>query len=194
MKNIKPILALTMCSLALSACSISFSKSATHIEEEEKMVSRMITPDYGQHIQNKVCMLFGTASIPFNLKDYGVDYIAAGDQLEIYFTGTWMELTIYPSQIVTKDITVKEIKVWHAEIIEFELVPTPGDSEHLELVPTNPEAWHGVCLETKVINEDRSFQELNTFQAATKIYGVIPATFDSFNVYALYSYNPSLLS
>ena len=95
---------------------------------------------------------------------------------------------------MTKDITVKEIKVWHAEIIEFELVPTPGDSEHLELVPTNPEARCGAFLETKVINEDRSFQELNTYQASTKIYGVIPATFDSLNVYALYSYNPSILS
>ena len=188
MKNFKTILTLAICSIALSACAVSPSSGVAQKVEENKTLSRMITPDYGQHIKGQVCLLFGTAKIPFNLKDYGINYIVAGDQLDITYSGSWLEQLTYPSTIVTKDMKVEEVKVWRARIIEFEMLPNPGGGK--SLAPVNPEVRYGQFLTENVINEDGTYQELSTIEEGTKIYATNPAIYDSLNIYAMYSYNP----
>jgi hypothetical protein len=158
------------------------------------MVSRMITPDYGLHVQNHVSLLFGTALITFKLSDFGIDKIVAGDQLEINYTGDYLEYETYPSSIDTSNMSVISMKLYEARIVEYLVLPVPGDAEKKDLVPTEEFKEYRMISAEYVINEDGTFVSLESFmktaEADTKLYGSNPASFNSFNVTALYSYNP----
>lgn len=183
---------LPLIALSISACSFSMSKEEIH--EEKKVTSRMITPDYGLHIQEHVSLLFGTALIPFKLSDFGIDNIVAGDQLEINYTGDYLEYESYPSRIDTSMMQVTSMKLYEARIVEYLVMIVPGDTEKKDLIPAEEFKEYRMISAEYVINEDGTFVSFESFmktaETDTKLYGSNPATFNSFNVTALYSYNP----
>jgi len=183
---------LPLIALSISACSFSTSKE--EIREEKKVTSRMITPDYGLHVQDHVTLLFGTALIPFKLSDFGVNNIVAGDQLEIKYTGDYLEYETYPSSIDTSNMSVISMKLYEARIAEYLVKNVPGDPEKKDLIPTEEFKEYRMISAEYVVNEDGTFVSLESFmktaKADTKLYGSNPASFNSFNVTALYSYNP----
>lgn len=185
---------LPLIALSISACSfLPISRTEVH-KTGEIMISRMITPDYGLHVQEHVTLLFGTALIPFKLSDFGINNIVAGDQLEITFTGDYLEYETYPSSIDTSKMSVISMKLYEARIAEYLVLPVPGDAEKKDLVPTEEFKEYRMISAEYVINEDGTFVSLESFmktaEADTKLYGSNPASFNSFNVTALYSYNP----
>lgn len=183
---------LPLIALSISACSSSTSKEEIH--EEKKVTSRMITPDYGLHVQDHVTLLFGTALIPFKLSDFGINNIVAGDQLEINYTGDYLEYETYPSRIDTSNIHITSMKLYEARIAEYLVKYVPGDTEKKDLVPTEEFEGYTMVSAEYVINEDGTFVSLESFMKTaeedTKLYGSNPASFNSLNVTALYSYNP----
>lgn len=183
---------LPLIALSISACSFSMSKEEIH--EEKKVTSRMITPDYGLHIQEHVSLLFGTALIPFKLSDFGIDNIVAGDQLEINYTGDYLEYESYPSRIDTSMMQDTSMKLYEARIVEYLVMIVPGDTEKKDLIPAEEFKEYRMISAEYVINEDGTFVSFESFmktaETDTKLYGSNPATFNSFNVTALYSYNP----
>lgn len=183
---------LPLIALSISACSFSISKEEIH--EEKKVTSRMITPDYGLHIQEHVSLLFGTALIPFKLSDFGINNIVAGDQLEINYTGDYLEYDSYPSRIDTSMMQVTSMKLYEARIVEYLVMIVPGDTEKKDLIPAEEFKEYRMISAEYVINEDGTFVSFESFMKTaemdTKLYGSNPATFNSFNVTALYSYNP----
>ena len=138
-------------------------------------------------------MLFGAALIPFNVSEFGITELIAGDYLEVSFTGEYIELLTYPSTIDMRTITVTGMKLYEARMAEYVLTPIPGSGD-LDLVPTEEFKEYRTISAEYVINEDGTFVSLESFmktaEADTKLYGSNPATFNSFNVTALYSYNP----
>lgn len=185
---------LPLIALSISACSfLPISRTEVH-ETGNYMISRMITPDYGLHVQDHVTLLFGTALIPFKLSDFGIDKIVAGDQLEIHYTGDYLEYETYPSRIDTSNMSVTSMNLYEARIVEYLVLPVPGDAEKKDLVPTKGFYSNAMVSAEYVINEDGTFVSLESFmktaKADTKLYGSNPASFNSFNVTALYSYNP----
>lgn len=183
---------LPLIALSISACSFSMSKEEIH--EEKKVTSRMITPDYGLHIQEHVSLLFGTALIPFKLSDFGINNIVAGDQLEINYTGDYLEYDSYPSRIDTSMMRVTSMKLYEARIVEYLVMIVPGDTEKKDLIPAEEFKEYRMISAEYVINEDGTFVSFESFiktaEMDTKLYGSNPASFNSFNVTALYSYNP----
>lgn len=183
---------LPLIALSISACSFSMSKEEIH--EEKKVTSRMITPDYGLHIQEHVSLLFGTALIPFKLSDFGINNIVAGDQLEINYTGDYLEYNSYPSRIDTSMMQVTSMKLYEARIVEYLVMIVPGDTEKKDLIPAEEFKEYRMISAEYVINEDGTFVSFESFMKTaemdTKLYGSNPASFNSFNVTALYSYNP----
>lgn len=180
--------------LSISACSfLPISRIEVH-ETGKYMTSRMITPDYGLHVQEHVTLLFGTALIPFKLSDFGINNIVAGDQLEINYTGDYFEYETYPSSIDTSNMSVISMNLYEARIVEYDVLVVPGDPEKKDLVPTKGYYSSAMVSAEYVINEDGTFVSLESFkktaEADTKLYGSNPASFNSFNVTALYSYNP----
>ncbi len=185
---------LPLIALSVSACSfLPISRTEVH-KTGEIMISRMITPDYGLHVQEHVTLLFGTALIPFKLSDFGINNIVAGDQLEIKYTGDYLEYETYPSSIDTSNMSVTSMNLYEARIVEYLVLPVPGDPEKKDLVPTEEFKEYRMISAEYVINEDGTFVSLESFmktaEADTKLYGSNPASFNSFNVTALYSYNP----
>jgi hypothetical protein len=78
--------------------------------------------------------------------------------------------------------------------VEYLVTNVPGDAEKKDLIPTEELKGYTMVSAEYVINEDGTFVSLESFmktaEADTKLYGSNPATFNSFNVTALYSYNP----
>jgi hypothetical protein len=194
MKTNKLLISIGLPLIALSVSACSFSTSSTEVHKTENMVSRMITPDYGLHVQNHVSLLFGTALIPFKLSDFGIDKIVAGDQLEINYTGDYLEYETYPSRIDTSKMQVASMKLYEARIVEYLVTNVPGDAEKKDLIPTEELKGYTMVSAEYVINEDGTFVSLESFlktaEVGTKLYGSNPASFNSLNVTALYSYNP----
>ena len=184
---------LPLIALSVSACSfLPISRTEVH-ETGNYMISRMITPDYGLHVQEHVTLLFGTALIPFKLSDFGINNIVAGDQLEINYTGDYLEYQTYPSRIDTNKMNVTSMNLYEARIVEYELTPIPGSGD-LDLVPTEGFKGYTMISAEYVINEDGSFiakdEYLKTAEVGSKLYGSNPAIMNSLNVTVLYSYNP----
>lgn len=194
MKANKLLINISLPLIALSVSACSFSTSKEEIHEEKKVTSRMITPDYGLHIPEHVTLLFGSSVIPFKLSDFGINNIVAGDQLEINYTGDYLELLTYPSRIDTSMMQVTSMKLYEARIVEYDVLVVPGDPEKKDLVPTEDFKDYTMVSAEYVINEDGTFVSLESFMKTagvdTKLYGSNPASFNSFNVTALYSYNP----
>ena len=186
-------LGLLLTALSISACAVQQSNNSKQAPEEEQTVSDTIIPDYGLHIKDKVTLLFGTALIPFNLSEYGITELVAGDYLEVSFTGEYMEYQTYPSQIDMRKITVTNIKLYEARIAEYELTPIPGSND-LDLVPTEEYKYYTMITAEYVIKEDGSFvskdEYLKTAEPGSKLYGSNPAIVDSLNVNVLYTFNP----
>ncbi len=189
-------LGLSILAMSTSACTIdyTYSRSSTEYHVEDNMVSRMISADYGRHIQNQVTFLYGTALMPINPSDCGVSTFVVGDQVEIHYTGYCYEEESYPSRFTLKKDQITNIEIFPATIVEYELNPVPGDAEKIDIVPT--EGFEGYTMITAeyVINEDKTYVTkeafLETASAGTKLYGVNPSAFNSLNVIAFYSYNP----
>ena len=184
---------LPLIALSISACAVQQSNNSKQAKLEEQTVGKSITVDFGTHIKDRATLLFGAALIPFNVSEFGITELIAGDYLEVSFTGEYIELLTYPSTIDMRTITVTGMKLYEARMAEYVLTPIPGSGD-LDLVPTEEFKEYRTISAEYVINEDGTFVSLESFmktaEADTKLYGSNPATFNSFNVTALYSYNP----
>ena len=168
--------------------SNSNSSSSSDNPEEIKTIARDINVDYGLHVEGKATLLFDDMLIPFNYKDYNIDYLAAGDYVEVSYKGVWQIRETYPAT-VDLDGEIVDVKVNHGHIFEFEVAANPGGGTSLRILDSS--ITPGNFLTTYCINLDGTFDYLTNYSVGTKIYGINPASFNSLNVLAFYSYNPS---
>lgn len=155
---------------------------------EIKTIARDINVDYGLHVQDKATLLFGDMIIPFNYKDYNIDYLAAGDYVEVSYKGEWLIRETYPATIAL-DGEIVDVKVTHGRIFEFEVAENPGGGKSLRILDSS--ITPGNHLTTNCINRDGTFDYLTNYPVGTRIYGINPASYNSRNIIAFYSYNPS---
>jgi len=155
---------------------------------EIKTIANDINVDYGLHVQDKATLLFGDMIIPFNYKDYNIDYLAAGDYVEVSYKGEWLIRETY-SATVALDGEIVDVKVTHGRIFEFEVAENPGGGKSLRILDSS--ITPGNHLTTNCINRDGTFDYLTNYPVGTRIYGINPASYNSRNIIAFYSYNPS---
>jgi len=155
---------------------------------EIKTIARDINVDYGLHVQDKATLLFGDMIIPFNYKDYNIDYLAAGDYVEVSYKGEWLIRETYPATVAL-DGEIVDVKVTHGRIFEFEVAQNPGGGKSLRILDSS--ITPGNYLTTNCINRDGTFDYLTNYPVGTRIYGINPASYNSRNIIAFYSYNPS---
>lgn len=185
-------LGLSFLTLSISACANTPS-SSSQTKLEEHTLSRSIVADYGRHVIDNVTFLYGGALIPISPSVCGVSNFVVGDYVEITYTGEVLELLTYPSRF-SGEMNVVKAELYPARIVEYDVLVVPGDPEKKDLVPTKGYYSSAMVSAEYVINEDGTFVSLESFmktaKADTKVYGSNPASFNSFNVTALYSYNP----
>ena len=166
----------------------SDSSSSIGDPGEIKTIARDINVDYGLHVQDKATLLFGDMIIPFNHKDYNIDYLAAGDYVEVSYKGEWLIRETYPATVAL-DGEIVDVKVTHGRIFEFEVAENPGGGKSLRILDSS--LTPGNHLTTNCINRDGTFNYLTNYSVGTRIYGINPASYNSRNIIAFYSYNPS---
>ena len=164
------------------------SSSSSSNPDEIKTIANDINVDYGLHVQDKATLLFGDMIIPFNYKDYNIDYLAAGDYVEISYKGEWLIRETYPATVAL-DGEIVDVKVTHGRIFEFEVAENPGGGKSLRILDSS--ITPGNHLTTNCINRDGTFDYLTNYPVGTRIYGINPASYNSRNIIAFYSYNPS---
>ena len=126
--------------------------------------------------------------IPFNYKDYSIDYLAVGDYVEVSYKGEWLIRETYPATVAL-DGKIVDVKVIHGRIFEFEVAENPGGGKSLRILDSS--ITPGNHLTTNCINRDGTFDYLTNYPVGTRIYGINPASYNSRNIIAFYSYNPS---
>ena len=168
--------------------SSSDSSSSIVDPGEIKTIAKDINVDYGLHVQGKATLLFGDMIIPFNYKDYSIDYLAAGDYVEVSYKGEWLIRETYPATVAL-DGEIVDVKVIHGRIFEFEVAENPGGGKSLRILDSS--ITPGNHLTTNCINRDGTFDYLTNYPVGTRIYGINPASYNSRNIIAFYSYNPS---
>ena len=164
------------------------SSSSSSNPDEIKTIANDINVDYGLHVQDKATLLFGDMIIPFNYKDYNIDYLAAGDYVEVSYKGEWLIRETYPATVAL-DGEIVDVKVTHGRIFEFEVAENPGGGKSLRILDSS--ITPGNYLTTNCINRDGTFDYLTNYPVGTRIYGINPASYNSRNIIAFYSYNPS---
>lgn len=164
------------------------SSSSSDGPGETKTIARDINVDYGQYERGKATLLFGDSIIPFDYKDYGIDYLAAGDYVEVSYKGELRILETYPSTVAL-DGEIVDVNVRHGRIFEFEVADNPGGGKSLRILDSS--IAPGKYLTTDCINRDGTFDQATNLPTGTRIYGINPASYDSLSILAFYSYNPS---
>ena len=168
--------------------SNDYSSNNEPYEIGVRTIARDINVDYGLHVQGKTTLLFGDMIIPFNYKDYNIDYLAAGDYVEVSYKGEWLIRETYPATVAL-DGEIVDVKVTHGRIFEFEVAENPGGGKSLRILDSS--ITPGNHLTTNCINRDGTFDYLTNYPVGTRIYGINPASYNSRNIIAFYSYNPS---
>ncbi len=149
--------------------------------------------DYGIHVNDKVTTLLNGNLIWFDLSNYGIENLIAGDELIIKYTGEYEVQEIYPGGVNSNKMKIQSIEVIKSDIIEFTILSTSNNSE-LELVPVDVQYDKYILSNSEgyVVSRDRTFKKYNQYTPGTTVYGSLPKTANSIRVDGLYDYNPKV--
>lgn len=184
-------LPLILCTLLTIGCG-----NRRHIPEEPneqgiKEVTFGIYCDYGMHVDDKITLLLGDSLIPFNKDKYNIDTLVVGDFVKISYTGELYIRETYPSTWDMNMVHIKDVKVTHGKVLEYEVAENPGGGKSLKALEDDS---YDIAT-PHVINEDGTFTDYyTTLDVGAKIYGINPSHFASKTILAFYSYNPLIES
>lgn len=187
-------LILTLAALMLASCDHLPEHLTPAPEATEQTVTFTASLDYSTHVDGEAILLLDYCNVFFDLDDWGIGRINAGDVIEMRFYG--VELLIqesYPGTVVTKDIEIRDITAQRADVIEL-TVKKIGDAVALSdesgkvssLLMTTPGA------KRYIVYEDGSYAELSEKHVGEKIYATGKLEGSSFRVAAYYAFNPAV--
>ena len=147
--------------------------------------------DYGLHVENKATALLDDSEIFFDLKELNVDTLIGGDVITLKYTGELLIQESYPSKIQTNQMTVKNISLTKAVILEFEVVAN-AEGEPILCVKDGDDSRFKSFANQYIINEDMSFGVLDESHIGKTVYGTYSANAENeeIEIIALYSYRP----
>ncbi len=173
----------------LSSCvllpsSDSSTESVTVCEEYATFTAHY---DYGLHVEGKATLLLNGCLPFFDLEEYELTPLLAGDQITVFFTGEMLIRETYPSTVVFQGGEITDVEKFGASITQLEYrqagwyVPERNKYVNAEI----PEY---------VVSEDGSFTPL-TETVGTTLYATEKKTWFEegelcFSAYALYDYYP----
>ena len=129
------LLFILVISLTMTSCGFLDALNS----DKTKTVTFKAGYDYGLHQNGKASLLLDGSSVFFDLSDWGINTILAGDKITMTYAGD--ELMIqetYPSTVVTKDIEIKDITNTESSIIS--LVAKANPNGKISLSTTDPSA------------------------------------------------------
>lgn len=159
--------------------------------EGVKYLNLFVNLDYGIHIENKATLLLDWKFFWFDLSEYELETLVAGDELRIGYSGDYMCTEVYPGTVIKEEIAIHSIELIKAEICEFVVTRKDGSGE-VELLPVDAKYSNYILLssEGNVVFKDGTFKKYSELPIGTKVYGSLPRTTGSVRVDGLYAYNP----
>ncbi len=167
-------------STSLSVSSKQDSNSSIDLTNLHK-TTQTINIDYGQHIKDHTTLLFGYSNLFFDIKDYGIENLYAGDIVTVYYTGTMMIKDIYPG-VVVLDGKIEKVEVLPADKVSLEVVPVPGGGYDI-LSNDN----HRYILPDNYVVEPNNYYSIDKLYDGLKFMGTISKEKSSFTLDALYA-------
>lgn len=170
--------------LILSACSSKGASSSDSVQA----ITLSINADYGVHQEGFVTLLLGDSLLPFSPNDYGIDCLVVGDSVELLYMGEWMVQSTYPSKVVADLISISAVNVTHGRSVLFEIAQVPGGG--YSEMPVDHDVHVGSYFTRNCIEEDGTFQTIDSLAPGTRFYGIVPADNEEGKIAAFYSYDP----
>ena len=99
-----------------------------------------------------------------------------------------MVQSTYPSKIVGDLISISAVNVTHGRSVLFEIAQVPGGGYTSK--PVDPNAHIGGYSPRNCIEEDGTFQTIDSLAPGTRFYGIVPADKEEGKIAAFYSYDP----
>ena len=168
-----------------SGNSVGSVGKVPHESETEEGIVLYAHYDYGMHISNYATLLLSYNSVFFKLADYGIENLIAGDIVTVQYEGMFIVSEIYPGDVSTNDMTIIDVSVQEAKILELEVWQVPGGGYDI--------VYNGgtvACENPYVIYEDGTFEVLGQKHVGMTLWGSDNPENSSINIQALYAYNP----
>lgn len=106
----------------------SSEDSSSEIEENFSTYTMTAGIDYGTYIPMQATVLLNDCTVFFDLKEYDIQTIVAGDILKMYYEGQFVVQSTYPGTVMTEYFTLEDIVVEEAFFIPMTVVQLPeGD-------------------------------------------------------------------
>ena len=168
-----------------SGNSVGSVGKVPHESETEEGIVLYAHYDYGMHISNYATLLLSYNSVFFKLADYGIENLIAGDIVTVQYEGMFIVSEIYPGDVSTNDMTIIDVSVQEAKILELEVWQVPGGGYDVMYNSVSV-----ACENPYVIYEDGTFEVLGQKHVGMKLWGSDNPENSSINIQALYAYNP----
>lgn len=184
MKRILALFAGLILCFSLASCGIG----GTLVPKQTDFI---VDYDYGLHREDMATPLLNDSKLFFDPQEWGIDTLVGGDVITMKYKGELLIQETYPSTVVTKGLTIVDISVTKAQLIELEVVAVEGESPML--VPlvncfTNPLTYKTLYI----INEDLSYHELGESDVGKTVWGSYARSDETgeIEIISLYSYRP----
>ena len=189
MKRIFAWLCILLMAGCLSSCvllpsSESSSESPTICEDYATFT---VYYDYGLHVEGEATPLL-SGSLPFfDLEEYDLSPLLAGDQITVFFTGELLIRETYPSTVVIQGGEITDVEKFGAPIMQIEYRQAGW------YLPER-DKYVNAELPQYVVSEGGSFKPL-TETVGTTLYATMKKLQHTdgewyFSAYALYDYYP----
>lgn len=127
--------------------------SSVIIEGDVSTYTMTATIDY-MHIENQATVLLNGCNVFFNLSDYDIQTIVAGDVLKMCYVGQFIVQETYPGTVCTQYFTLVDVIVEEAFFIPLTVVKLPEGALSYSL--QNYKASNFVS--TRIISQDGTFR------------------------------------
>lgn len=171
--------------------SSSGSNGSGAISSEIKTHTMTATIDYGMYEEDKATVLLDYCNIFFNIYEYNLTTVVAGDVFEIFYVGEFVIQETYPGTVMTQYFTMKSMKIQKAFFIPITVVEREGGG----LAYTVVEGEYNITkfASSNIISEDGTFRAPSYWDIGEVFYASCKASQKgntNVQVEAIYDYYP----
>ncbi len=148
--------------------------------------------DYGMHVEDQATLLLSGSTLFFDLEEYGIDRINAGDVIEVTYRGEFYVLENYPSTVVTDYMEIVDIRIIKTKILVLDV--RLGENGKIQVTPKDESGYVFNTDNLYVVNQDRSYELLGERHIGATVYATLKQGKEENAIAALYSYAPIAVS
>jgi len=163
--------------------------SSSIIEGDVDTYTMRATVDYGTCVKGRATVLLNNCNIFFNLNDYDLQAIVAGDVLKMYYEGQFVVQETYPGTVLTEYFTLLDVTVEEAFFVPLTVEQAADGSLSFSLQNYKASKF----VSTEIISRNGTYRTPSEEDIGKILYASCKGYqqgFSSVQVEAVYDYLP----